>query len=225
MIRVRSFAWLALLVALGGGVASAKVTGGAVMLDNLEVREAPSRDSAIVMTLRQGTQVLLSKAPSAPPGWLHVMVEDASAELRHGYVPLGTVGIMTLRTSSDAFAAAQDGAAFPAVRVVAELSTLKCKRLPRSLGRLESCVVHYAVHLAAPSNFNGHALTSCTAAIDFLAGEGTRATASEREQLQVLSTQAHSVEGSVEVAAPLGGTYDQAAFAGVQCRLEKVTTF
>jgi len=229
MMRIRFVAWLG---ALSGamfvatvGVASAKVPSGSVMVQSLEIREAPSRDSAIVMTLPQGTPVLLSQVPRAPPGWLHVMYEDSSAELRHGYAPLGTVGILMLRTSSDAFAGAQDAGAFPAVRVQAELSALKCKRLPRALGRLESCVVRYVVHLLGPSGFNGQALASCTSAVDFVSGGGGRVTADEREQLQVISTQANGVEGAVEVAAPLGGTYDQAAFAGIECRLQKVATF
>jgi hypothetical protein len=192
---------------------------------SLEVRETPLRDSPIVMTLRQGTRVLLSKVPQPPPGWLHVMYEDTSTELRHGYVPVGTVGTMTLRTSTDAFAAAHDGAAFPDLGVQAELGTFKCKRLRHSLGRLESCVARYAVRLISPPGFNGSALAKCTSTVDFLSGEGARATTSEEEELAVVSTQPRPVEGAVELAAPLGGTYDQASFSAIECRIEKVTTF
>src|SRR5262245_10631665 len=168
MIRciVRYLAWSAALFVTMGGVASAKVTNGAIMVPSLEVRESPSKDSPIVMTLQQGTPVMLSKVPQPPPGWLHVMLEDSSAELRHGYVPVGTVGTMMLRTSTDAFAAAHDGAAFPDLSVQAELGTLKCKRQRRSLGRLESCVVRYGVRLNSPPGFNGSALARCTSTID-----------------------------------------------------------
>jgi hypothetical protein len=177
------------------------------------------------MTLQQGTPVMLSDVPQPRPGWLHVMLEDSSAELRHGYVPVGTVGTMRIRTSTDAFAAAHDGAAFPDLRVQADLGTLKCKRLRRSLGRLESCVVRYAVRLNSPAGFNGSALMRCTSALDFLTSEGARATTSEDEELVVVSTEPRAVEGSVEVAAPLGGTYDQASFSAIECTIEKVTTF
>jgi hypothetical protein len=226
MIRciVRCLAWSAALFVAMGGVASAKVTSGAIMVPSLDVRESPSKDSPIVMTLQQGTPVLLSNVPQTPPGWLHVMLEDSSAELRHGYVPVGTVGTMRMRTSTDAFAAAHDGAAFPDLGVQADLGTLKCKRLRRSLGRLESCVVRYAVRLNSPG-FNGSALTKCTSTVDFLTGDGARATTSEDEELVVVSTQPRAVEGSVEVAAPPGGSYDQASFSAIECRIEKVTTF
>jgi hypothetical protein len=215
----------AVLIALASGVASAKVTGGSILVPSLEVRETPARDSAIVMTLRQGMQVLLSKVPPAPAGWLHIMYEDESAELRHGYVPIGTVGILTLRSSTDAFAAASDGASFPEVKVEAELGTLKCKRLRRSGGRMESCVVRYSARLAAPTGFKGNVLATCTSALDFVASDGSRATSSEREQLELTSTQARGVAGSVEVAAPGYGAYDQVVFAGLECRPEKVATF
>jgi hypothetical protein len=216
---------VAVLVALASGVATARVTGGSVLVPSLEVRETPARDSAIVMTLHQGMRVLLSKVPAAPAGWLHVMYEDESAELRHGYVPLGTVGILTVRTSTDAYAAASDGASFPDVKVQADPGTLKCKRLRRSGGRLESCVVRYSARLAAPPGFKGSVLATCTSALDFASSEGSRATTSEDERLELASTQARGVEGSVEVAAPAYGTYDQVAFAGIGCRAEKVTTF
>jgi hypothetical protein len=222
---VRCLAWSGALLVATGGVAAAKVTTGSIMVPSIQVRETPSRDSAIVMTLQRGTPVLLSTVPRPTPGWLHVMYEDASAELRHGYVPLGTVGIMTLRTSTDAFAAAHDGAAFPDLGVQAELGELKCKRVPRSLGRLESCVVRYAVRLTAPHGFSGSALAKCTSTVDFLTGDGERATVSDQEQITVISTQSRAIEGSVEVAAPLGGSYDQAAISAIECRLEKVTTF
>ena len=223
MMRRSVTAIVSMLLASFATTALGKVTQGSVMVERVEVRLTPERDSPVIVTLGRGRPVLLSKVPPAPPGWMHVMFEEAD-QLRHGYVPLGSIGVLTVRTSNDAYASALDGASFPEIQVTADLISLKCKRVPRSLDSLESCLLHYAVRLRPPSGFDGGALVDCSSTIEFVSSDGTRSSARGREQLQITSGQGLSTQSRIEIGAPAAGSYTQAGLAALECRLDKVGT-